>query len=258
MQCPACKSEIDDSATRCRSCGLDIITVTGVGKGSQAAILGGLAGAAAGAFFGILIGHWLINAIILGSILAWVGYTKGMTQKRAVNLAEIRAVNEIRKLSDSVRSQPNISETDAFRGDSNLLKFKGDRVIQNDSYKIYLTKKFKFEKNEILGKIICEDALFDNIEDALNHAARLDTEQFILEQSKMQSEDFPLAEQAAPDQLEMESEEELMEKYRITFDDVKKRYYYKVPGSPEVDQGQPFYDLADAIDYARKKEGANS
>ena len=45
------------------------------------------------------------------------------------------------------------------------------------TYKIFLVKKYGIEKNEALGKIICEGKLFADIEQALKHAAELDSAQ---------------------------------------------------------------------------------
>jgi len=85
MKCPACTREIDNSAVRCPFCTSHIITVEGVGKGTtSAALIAGGAGAGAGLLFSIFIGHWLLNAIVLGTLCAWLGYSKGLTEKRAI------------------------------------------------------------------------------------------------------------------------------------------------------------------------------
>jgi hypothetical protein len=49
-------------------------------------------------------------------------------------------------------------------------KFEGKRDLSNEAYRIFLVKKYEIEKNDALGKIIFEDRLFDNIEDALESA----------------------------------------------------------------------------------------
>lgn len=55
-----------------------------------------------------------------------------------------------------------------------LNNFDGNKSLENDSYKIYLVKKYGIEKNEALGKIICQGKLFQDTEQALQHAAELD------------------------------------------------------------------------------------
>ena len=62
--------------------------------------------------------------------------------------------------------------TEEARNNQNL--FRGEMTLDNDEYKIFLVKKYGIEKNEALGKIICEGKLFDNIEQALQHAAEID------------------------------------------------------------------------------------
>lgn len=85
MNCPACQKEISDSATRCPFCTSQIVTVKGVGKKSVGAAIygffvGGLIGAAGGAIFS---NYWMVWAIFMGLICAWLCYTFGLNQKVA-------------------------------------------------------------------------------------------------------------------------------------------------------------------------------
>lgn len=52
--------------------------------------------------------------------------------------------------------------------------FNGKAVLENDAYKIYLTKKFDINFNNALNKFICGDKLFDNVDEALHHAQSKD------------------------------------------------------------------------------------
>ncbi len=52
--------------------------------------------------------------------------------------------------------------------------FNGEKSLNSDSYKIFLVKKFGIEKNEALGKFICDNKLFTTIDEALAHANNLD------------------------------------------------------------------------------------
>jgi hypothetical protein len=45
---------------------------------------------------------------------------------------------------------------------------------KNDAYKIYLTKKYDIAFNSTLNKFICENKLFDNVEEALEYGKDLD------------------------------------------------------------------------------------
>ena len=66
-----------------------------------------------------------------------------------------------------------LSEASSPSSDS-VFKFSGEKSLANDSYKIFLVKKYGIEKNEALGKIICQGKLFDDTEQALQHAAEID------------------------------------------------------------------------------------
>ena len=45
--------------------------------------------------------------------------------------------------------------------------------LSDDAYKIFLTKKFSLEKNDVLNKYVVNERLFDTVEDALAHADEL-------------------------------------------------------------------------------------
>ena len=79
---------------------------------------------------------------------------------------------------------PNTEET---RTNQNL--FEGEMTLDNDGYKIFLVKKYGIEKNEALGKIICEGKLFSDIEQALKHAAELDGTQSTLSNNQTTASD---------------------------------------------------------------------
>jgi hypothetical protein len=66
---------------------------------------------------------------------------------------------------DEKNSEPEITEQVKYSGVKNLL---------NDGYKIFLVKKYGIEKNDALGGFICEDKLFENVEQALKYAASID------------------------------------------------------------------------------------
>jgi hypothetical protein len=246
MKCPACVREIDDAAVRCPFCTTDIITVTGVGKGTaSAAMMGVVAGAGAGIIFSFFLGHWLLNAIVLGSLLGWIGYSKGLTQKRAINKDAIIIGNAINRLNSS--ANPQVPSTTALGHSNNpsLQIFNGERELTNDAYKIYLTKTYNFEKNEILGKIACEGRLFDNVEHALLHAQKLDKEnqKSIVEPPVVEEAPLVVEPVIAPKRVMSEAEKKLaMEELSISHN-----------GSRYIFDGQPFFDLDDAIAFAKKE-----
>ncbi len=52
--------------------------------------------------------------------------------------------------------------------------FNGDRSLNNDSYKLYLAKHYNIEKNAALDKFVCNDKLFNNVDDSLTYADSLE------------------------------------------------------------------------------------
>jgi uncharacterized protein YqgC (DUF456 family) len=83
MKCPACKADIDNSATRCPFCTSEIETVYSGGGSVWSGIVGAIMGILIGAFFGIFFGSSLIGAIIFGPLCGWLTYKFGFASKRA-------------------------------------------------------------------------------------------------------------------------------------------------------------------------------
>jgi hypothetical protein len=98
--------------------------------------------------------------------------------------------------------------------------------LSNDSYIIYLTKKYAIEKNEVLGQYICKDKLFPSLDDVLNFANLLEAKQSNMTDAEINAEN-----------LSSEADE-----YGITFDGEKYRY-----------QTYTYDKLEDAIRYAKLK-----
>tara|TARA_B100000029_G_C17426913_1_gene906417 strand:- start:197 stop:607 length:411 start_codon:yes stop_codon:yes gene_type:complete len=49
-------------------------------------------------------------------------------------------------------------------------KFVGDRNLENDSYQLYLVKKYNIEKNNVLEKFTFNNKTYDSLEEALKSA----------------------------------------------------------------------------------------
>jgi uncharacterized protein YecT (DUF1311 family) len=75
---------------------------------------------------------------------------------------------------DDQASGSNINSTPIQPSTITSINFNGDKTLANDSYKIFLVKKYGIEKNDALGKIICQGMLFDDTDQALKHAAEID------------------------------------------------------------------------------------
>ncbi len=81
--------------------------------------------------------------------------------QRAVDRVNSETKSSQQQLQTAVSKTNNSSEAVSDSG------FIGEKNLANDGYKIYLVKKYKIERNDALGKIICGDRLFGSIDEAL-------------------------------------------------------------------------------------------
>jgi len=171
IYCPGCKLKIPRSATRCPFCTCEIETVNVNAGTISSQAYGILIGSIFGGIIGWVLGVLLLNdkaifvaisgAVVLAYLFWRRAKTKGLTVQRVKN------TNDTNLMASTTAGVANFALT-------NEIKFNGERAISNDSYKIFLAKRYSIEKNDVLSKFICEDKLFENIEDALNFAAMLD------------------------------------------------------------------------------------
>lgn len=73
------------------------------------------------------------------------------------------------KLREKIKTEMNITPN----MNSNYSALKKEGSLDDDSYKIYLTKKYNIEFNQALSKYIVVDKLFETIDSALKHADEL-------------------------------------------------------------------------------------
>ena len=71
-------------------------------------------------------------------------------------------------LSKAVRESVIIEDEEEF--------WEGDRNLQAARYKIYLSEKYDIQKNELFGKFVCLDEMFDTIDEAVAKADQVDQE----------------------------------------------------------------------------------
>jgi hypothetical protein len=78
-------------------------------------------------------------------------------------------------ISNTVKVHPNESSTSNVetysQGD-----FSGNRTLDNDSYRLYLVKKYKVEKNSVLDSFVLGEKLFNTLEDVLAVASHKEEE----------------------------------------------------------------------------------
>jgi hypothetical protein len=102
-----------------------------------------------------------------------------VSAQAAIESAKLRLQQATaREASESKRSQqqtqPSATITNPSSQESLDIGFSGDKDLANDGYKIYLVKKHKIEKNDALGKFICNERLFNSIDEALAFADSLE------------------------------------------------------------------------------------
>ena len=86
--------------------------------------------------------------------------------------------------SDGDKSSPNSTSIKSV----STLNFDGEKSLSNDAYKIYLSKKYAIEKNDVLGKIIANNKLFENIDEALKYLDFLEQKEMALVREKVENE----------------------------------------------------------------------
>lgn len=62
--------------------------------------------------------------------------------------------------------------------------FGGERHLNNDAYKIFLSKKYDIQKNDIFDKFVCQEKMFPNIEESLAYAHDLESQLIAIKKSK--------------------------------------------------------------------------
>lgn len=62
--------------------------------------------------------------------------------------------------------------------------FDGNRDLNNDAYKLFLSKKYDIQKNDVFGKFVCQEQMYPTIEEALIFAHDLEQESAAIRKSK--------------------------------------------------------------------------
>lgn len=73
--------------------------------------------------------------------------------------------------------------------------WSGDRNLNAATYKIYLSEKYHIQKNELFGKFVYGDAMFDTIDEAVTQADKLDREREVEHQGKVADFEAKISEQ---------------------------------------------------------------
>ncbi len=126
-------------------------------------------------FLVVLVKFWWVFLILTGCLI-FCGY---IDRKEAKAKAEAKFQRQQEAIIGAIRG----GQADKS---SNLTKpsYKGEPELSNDSYILYLAKKYEIERNDLLGKYVLNEKLYNTIDDALKVCA--DSE--LLEQK--QNEDY--------------------------------------------------------------------
>ena len=62
--------------------------------------------------------------------------------------------------------------------------FDGSRDLDNDAYKLFLSKKYDIQKNDVFAKFVCQEKMYPTIEEALIYAHSLEQESVAIQKSK--------------------------------------------------------------------------
>ena len=100
----------------------------------------------------------------------------------------VRSINE-RKWENKVRGfNLKKEKTPAIR-----LTYTGEADLSNDSYVLFIVKKYKIEKNDVLGKYVVNEKLYVSIDDALNAGHELSNLELEVRKKEVEVKDIKLA-----------------------------------------------------------------
>ncbi len=176
-------------------------------------------------FFLLLIVFFPILSLVLGVGVVALVATYWWVILIIVALPVVIKVLDKPYQSSNADTKPN-NPTPKSEIDSKEIRkpYAGDASLNNDSYIIFLTRKYAIEKNDVLGQYICRDKLFPSLDDVLNFADELEIRQKTMSDAEIKAQ-----------ALSLEAKE-----YGVTFDGEKYCY-----------QTYSYDKLEDAIRYAK-------
>ena len=120
----------------------------------------------------LVINYWWV-------ILLFIGFSLVLSYGRKVN------EREVKRQQDLEQQQALINAVSGARAEQeSKLTFRGEPSLENDSYVLFLAKKYEIEKNDLLGKYVLEDSLYPSLDEALKMADELEIEQRALNEKR--------------------------------------------------------------------------
>ena len=124
-----------------------------------------------------LIGLALIGGFISGIIGMFIGMTIDKSGSGFFLGAFLGPIGWIivlllpREAAEAQKEKNHAAEVE-----TEVITENRSRDLTDDSYKIYLGKKYKIERNELFAQFECNEKLFDSLDDALAYADGLESE----------------------------------------------------------------------------------
>lgn len=135
----------------------------------------GLITAGVGGYFCFIIWAFFYNSYYTKKLIE-KGYKLSGTNEQNSEAAKVLGVQIPNVNSDDIGKK----EFDFIESISNL-----NRSLKDDAYKIFLVKKYPIEFNEILGKHVFDNKLYDSIDDVLLALHEIESEKFDDEKRKI-------------------------------------------------------------------------
>ena len=126
-----------------------------------------------GSFFWVLIGF---GVAIGGGYMRYLSRQTIRIGDSAINNLGDRETNSQLK-SNSVQANQSYSQTNTKNRLNENIIFDGEKNLENNSYPLYLVKKYKIDKNNVLNKYVLSDKTYETIIDCLKIADQIEKKQ---------------------------------------------------------------------------------
>ena len=123
-----------------------------------------------------------ITAVIVNywwAILLFIGISAILSYGRKVNEREARQQREVEQQQALIKAVNGVKAEQESK-----LTYRGEPNLENDSYVLFLAKKYAIEKNDLLGKYVLNDSLYSSLDEALKMADGLEIEQRHLDEKR--------------------------------------------------------------------------
>jgi len=132
----------------------------------------------------------------------------------------------IKSKADAVSANNEINSlTNSNLNGANHL-FEGERTIHNDSYKLFISQKYNIQKNDLFKKFVCNEKLFETIDEAIAFAIELEDQ---LLKEKEQAEERLRKQQIEADIAAEKKRNELSEQARKEEIEAKEKWLADAP-----------------------------